>query len=128
MIPKVLNLSKLCEKGAKGVKEYELVGGVLQDEEDYIAIVKNAAITDPEDEDAWKLMESEEIIPMTESDALDFLKGEGDGAPCGTILAYRRCDDQTELKQLLSDIIISQVSGTLDADTDFYYEEEEVIE
>lgn len=128
-IPKVLDLRKYCEKTVKGPTTYELVGGVLHDEDDYVALLKNPNVDDPEDDDAWMLMESEEIIPMTENDALDFLKGEDEAAPCGTIVVYRRCDDgQPELKQLLSDIIISQVSGSLDSvNTDFYYEEE-VIE
>lgn len=129
IIPKNLDLRKYCERTVKGPTQYELVGGVLHDEDDYVALLKNPNVNDPDDENAWMLMESEEIIPMTESDALDFLKGEDEGAPCGTILAYRRCDNgQPDMKRLLSDIIISQVSGSLDsADTGFYYEEE-VIE
>lgn len=127
-IPKILNLTKYCEKNLKGSKEYQLVGGVLHDEGDYVALIKNLSIEDPDDEDAWKLMESEEIIPMTESDALDFLGGEDEDTPCGTVLVYQRCGDQTEMKQLLSDIIISQVSGTLDAEHEVYYEEEVIEE
>lgn len=126
-VPTRLDLTKLCENSIKGTREYELVGGILHDEGDYVALLKNTTIEDPEDEAAWTLMESEEVIPMTESDALDFLKGEDEGSPCGTMAVYRRCDNHPELTQLLSDIIISQVSGTLDANTDFYYEEE-VIE
>jgi hypothetical protein len=128
-IPKLLDFKKYCEKTIKGATEYELIGGLLHDEDDYVALLKNPNVDDPEDEDAWMLMESEEIIPMTESDALDFLKGEDEGAPCGTLVVYRLCDNgQPEMKRLLSDIIISQVSGSLDsAGEDFYYEEE-VIE
>ena len=156
-IPKILDISKVCasttrtsassQRNTKS-RQYELVAGILvDDEEDYVAILKNFAITDPEDEHAWKLMESEEVIPMTESDVLDFLKGEGSGndgnedeeedeaedeggAPCGTVLVYQRCDEQqnstNEMNQILSDIIISHVSGTLDTanDSEYYYEEE----
>jgi hypothetical protein len=126
-IPQKLDVSKLCASSVKGGKEYELVGGILHDEDDYVALLKNQAISDPDDDDAWKLMESEEIIPMTERDGLEFLKGEGEGAPCGTVLVYRRCDDHKEMNQLLSDIVIPNGSGTLNARADFYYEEE-VIE
>lgn len=129
-IPKKLDVRKYCEKTVKGPTEYELIGGILHDEDDYVALLKNTNVEDPEDDDAWMLMESEEIIPMTENDALDFLKGEDEGAPCGTMLVYRRCDgDQPEMKRLLSDIVISQVSGSLDssAGSEFYYEDE-VIE
>eukprot|EP00934_Nitzschia_sp_Nitz4_P000986 Nitzschia sp. Nitz4//scaffold241_size29735//24921//26150//NITZ4_008031-RA/size29735-processed-gene-0.10-mRNA-1//-1//CDS//3329543790//986//frame0 len=126
-IPKLLDLTKLCEKTLKGSKEYELVGGMLHDEGDFVAILKNPTVQDPEDDEAWFLMESEEVIPMTEADALDFLKGEEEGSPCGTMAIYRRKDDHAELTKLLSDIVIAQVSGSLDTNSDFYYEEE-VIE
>jgi hypothetical protein len=126
-IPKRLDVSKLCASNTvRGSKEYELVGGILvDDEEDYVAILKNGAVDDPKDEDSWKLMETEEVIPMTESDVFDFLRGE-EGGPCGTVLVYKRCDDtcHKEMNQLLSDIIISHLSGTLDAKTEIYYEEE----
>jgi hypothetical protein len=56
-IPKRLNLSKLCSlKAIKGGKKYELVRGVLHDgEDDYVAILKNLAVKDPEDEEAWEI-------------------------------------------------------------------------
>ncbi|KAL3912258.1 MAG: hypothetical protein SGARI_001256 [Bacillariaceae sp.] len=66
---------------------------------------------------------------MSETDVLEFLKGEGGAegdAPCGTMAIYRRVDPEchNEMNQLLSDIIISQVSGTLSSTADFYIEEE----
>jgi hypothetical protein len=144
-IPKRLDVSKLCgasttrtsasSQRSTSSRQYELVAGILvDDEEDYVAILKNFDVSDPEDEEAWKLMETEEVIPMTESDVLDFLKGEGEneGGPCGTVLVYQRCDDNqsstVEMNQILSDIIISHVSGTLDGASPDYYYEEEVIE
>lgn len=156
---------------------YELVGGALYDEGEYIAVLKdfaavaaaeekkshnnknNADDSNDEDEDeTWKLMESEETIPMSESDVLEFLKGEGIDAdddaddsddddeddeeygPCGTLAVYKLRSPPSsttttifdEMNQLLSDIVISQVSGSLSSKTDFYIEEEifeeEIIE
>lgn len=123
--PKKLDLSKLCTSDVTGSKEYELYGGVLYDDEDYVAVLKNAAIDDPEEEGAWQLMESEEIIPMEEGDILEFLKGEGGEGPCGTLAVYRSCNNSIHKKmdQILSDIIISHVSGVLNAKSDYYYEE-----
>jgi hypothetical protein len=123
--PKKLNLSKLCSSDLKGSKEYELCGGILYDDEDYVAVLKNPAVDDPEEEGAWQLMESEEIIPMEESDIFEFMKGEGEEGPCGTLAVYKRCDESTlqKMNQILSDIIISHVSGVLHAQTEFYYEE-----
>lgn len=180
-IPATLNVTKLCSrkkiKGANQPTEaiYELVGGALYDEGEYIAVLKdfsavaaaeennnsssnakNAGGDDDDDEDeTWKLMESEETIPMSESDVLEFLKGEGadddtedddddsedeeDFGPCGTLAVYKLKESENsktptvfdEMNQLLSDIVISQVSGTLNSKTDFYIEEEfeeEIIE
>eukprot|EP00980_Cylindrotheca_fusiformis_P002918 scaffold678_cov98-Cylindrotheca_fusiformis.AAC.2 len=130
--PKRLDLSKLCTPDFKGKnKEYELCGAVLYDDGDYVAALKNPAIEDPEEEGAWQLMESEEIIPMEEEDILEFLKGEGGGeGPAGTLAVYKRCHEPTHTKMndVLSDIIISQASGKLNAQSDFYYEEEVVEE
>ena len=126
-IPKCLDLTNLCvPKDVKGSTEYELVGGILHDgEEDYVAILKNPSVKDPEDERAWKLLESEEVIGMTESDVFDFLQGEEEG-PCGTVVVYRRCHEEShkEMNNVLSDIIISHVGGTLEANAEVYYEEE----
>lgn len=127
IIPTTLDMRKYCDKTVPNTK-FELVAGVLHDEGDYIALIRNSLATDKEDEEAWMLMESEEVIPMTEHDALDFLQGEDQESPCGTIAIYRRCEDGAELKSLLSDIIISQVSGSLDSASDGFYYEEEVIE
>ena len=123
--PKTLDMSKFCADNIKGSKEYELCAGILYDDEDYVAVLKNPAITDPEEEGSWQLMESAEIIPMTEDDILEFLKGEGGEPPLGTLAVYKRCDEQVhkDMNQVLSDIIISHVSGELNAQTDFYYEE-----
>lgn len=123
--PKKLDLSKLCSSDVKGSKEYELCGGILYDDEDYVAVLKNAAIDDPEEEGAWQLMETEEIIPMEESDIFEFMKGEGEEGPCGTLAVYKRCHESTHQKMndVLSDIIISHASGKLNAQSDFYYEE-----
>jgi len=181
-IPSILDLTKLCSKknnksnSMTMPKEavYELVGGALYDEGEYIAVLKdfaavaaaeekkshnnknNADDSNDEDEDeTWKLMESEETIPMSESDVLEFLKGEGIDAdddaddsdeddeeygPCGTLAVYKLRSPPSsttttifdEMNQLLSDIVISQVSGSLSSKTDFYIEEEvfeeEIIE
>ena len=91
--------------------------------------VKEKDDSDDEDDEAWKLLETEEVIPMSETDVLEFLKGEGGAegdAPCGTMAIYRRVDHDChdKMNQLLSDIIISQVSGTLISNADFYVEEE----
>lgn len=72
-------MSKLCVKELfkekVGNTKYELIGGILNDgEEDYVAVVRNPSVEDPEDDDAWKLMESEEIIGMAENDVLIFCK------------------------------------------------------
>lgn len=147
VIPLTLDISKLCDSSAipkKENKKYELVGGVLYDEGDYVPVIRDESrVTkmaksredeggdgdDQDDDEAWKLLETEEVIPMSESDVLEFLKGdasaEGD-APCGTMAIYRRVDTacQDEMNQLLSDIIISQVSGTLTSTADYYIEEE----
>ena len=133
-IPKRLDVSKLCVKELfkekVGNTKYELIGGILHDgEEDYVAVVRNPSVEDPEDDDAWKLMESEEIIGMAESDVFDFLQGEGEGDPCGTVLVYQRCGEEPhqEMNQLLSDIVLSQISGKLEysgTNAEFYYEEE----
>jgi hypothetical protein len=147
-IPLTLDVSKLCDTTAISKKEnkmYELVGGMLYDEGDYVPVLrdegraakreKKSDLDDDEEEEedneAWKLLETEEVIPMSESDVLEFLKGEGSGdAPCGTMAIYRRVDTacQDEMNQLLSDIIISQVSGTLTSTADFYIEEEIIEE
>jgi hypothetical protein len=154
VIPATLNVTKLCDPSEipkSTSKEYELVGGVLYDEGDYVPVLRDesrAAASKTaagaaanktkdsvgedddadEDDEAWKLLETEEVIPMSESDVLEFLKGEGEAgdAPCGTMAIYRRKDAacHEEMNQLLSDIIISQVSGTLKSNADFYYEEE----
>ncbi|KAG7366564.1 hypothetical protein IV203_029234 [Nitzschia inconspicua] len=141
LIPLTLDVTKLCDPTVipkTESKEYELVGGVLFDEGDYVPVlrdegrvatkVKNGDNEEDEDDEAWKLLETEEVIPMSESDVLEFLKGEGaeSDAPCGTMAIYRRVDKacQDEMNQLLSDIIISQVSGTLNSTAEFYIEEE----
>lgn len=126
--PKKLDLSKLCTADVTGSKEYELYGGVLYDDNDYVAVLKNSAIEDPEEEGAWQLMESEEIIPMEEGDILEFLKGEGGEGPCGTLAVYRSCDKSIHkrMDNILSDIIISHVSGVLSTKSSYYYEEEVV--
>jgi hypothetical protein len=146
-IPLTLNISKLCDVMAipKTVnKEYELVAGILFDEGDYVPVLRdegrvakkenkgtntsNVGDDEEEDDEAWKLLETEEVIPMSESDVLEFLKGEGGAgdAPCGSVAIYRRVDVacHDEMNQLLSDIILSQVSGTLTSTADFYIEEE----
>ena len=173
-IPATLNVTKLCsKKKIKGANQpteaiYELVGGALYDEGEYIAVLKDFSAvvaaeekkdsdSDEEEDETWKLMESEETIPMSESDVLEFLKGEGadddnddddndddddgeeDYGPCGTLAVYKLKQPEIsktpsifdEMNQLLSDIVISQVSGTLNSKTDFYIEEEyeeEIIE
>jgi len=189
-IPSTLNLTKLLKKSGNhtptlpSTAVYELVGGALYDEGEYIAVLKddhevivaeerrastiiqnglenivdpsNGSITDDDDEEeTWKLMESEETIGMSESDVLEFLKGEGnnddegsdndeeeDFGPCGTLAVYKlkippSNTKQTifdEMNQLLSDIVIAQVSGKMSrtSQTDFYIEEEvyeeEIIE
>jgi hypothetical protein len=149
LIPLTLDVSKLCDATAipKTVnKQYELVAGILFDEGDYVPVLRDEGRVanndmgkkkegkddedneEEEDDEAWKLLETEEVIPMSESDVLEFLKGEGGAgdAPCGTMAIYRRVDRscQEEMNQLLSDIIISQVSGTLTSTADFYIEEE----
>mmetsp|Transcript_10900 Transcript_10900/g.27620 ORF Transcript_10900/g.27620 Transcript_10900/m.27620 type:complete len:288 (-) Transcript_10900:1635-2498(-) len=64
---------------------------------------------------------------------------EDDYGPCGTLAVYKLKQPEAsktpsifdEMNQLLSDIVISQVSGTLNSKTDFYIEEEyeeEIIE
>lgn len=123
--PQKLDLSKLCTSDVTGSKEYELYGGVLYDDGDYVAVLKNVSIEDPGEEGAWQLMESEEIIPMEEGDILEFLKGEGGEGPCGTLAVYRSCNESIHKKmdQILSDIIISHVSGVLNTKSDYYYEE-----
>jgi hypothetical protein len=144
-IPLTIDVSKLCDSSAipkKKSKMYQLVGGILYDEGDYVPVLRDdgrAALTtkggeekedsdEEEDDEAWKLLETEEVIPMSETDVLEFLKGEGaqGDAPCGTMAIYRRVDPacHDEMNQLLSDIIISQVSGTLNSTADFYIEEE----
>jgi len=168
-IPATLDLTKLCKKGSKTKlpKEaiYELVGGALYDDGEYVAVLKDltaAALAEEkktnggggddsdDEEETWKLMEAEETISMTESDVLEFLKGEGDdeddsddeGGPCGTVAVYKlRLPSTTtkatnnifkEMDSLLSDIVISQISGSLNSKNDFYIEEEiyeeEIIE
>jgi hypothetical protein len=146
-IPKELDVTKYCAPGtltsANGnMAKYALVGGILYDEEDYVAILKNPnynSTSEDEDENGdqeeeeienWNLLETEEVIPMTETDVMGFLKGE-EGGVCGTVLVYSTLHQpsHTEMNQLLSDIIISHVSGKLDSKADFfYYEEEEWIE
>jgi hypothetical protein len=159
-VPPILNVSKICDNNAirkTEIKEYELVGGMLFDEGDYVPVLrdegrrlqrlqrqKNAKETneqdndddndddDDDDDEAWKLLETEEVIPMSEADVLEFLKGDADAdgdAPCGTLAIYRRKDPAAleEMNNLLSDIIFSQVSGTLNSNAD-YYIEEEIIE
>jgi len=131
-------VSKLCVKELfkekVGNTKYELISGILHDgEEDYVAVVRNPSVEDPEDDDAWKLMEPEEIIGMAESDVFDFLQGEGEGDPCGTVVVYRRCGEEPhqEMNQLLSDIVLSQISGKFEysgTNTEFYYEEEMIDE
>jgi hypothetical protein len=146
LIPLTLDVSKLCDTTAipKTVnKVYELVAGILFDEGDYVPVLRDEGRVekkvvgekegnDEEDDEAWKLLETEEVIPMSESDVLEFLKGEGGAgdAPCGTMAIYRRVDPacQDEMNQLLSDIIISQVSGTFTSTADFYIEEEVIEE
>jgi hypothetical protein len=66
---------------------------------------------------------------MTQEDVLEFLRGgeeggEGGGV-CGTVLVYKTTNAKAlkSSDQLLSDIIISHVSGKLDTKVDFYYEE-----
>ena len=127
IVPTTLDVRRYCDKSVVGTK-FELVAGVLHDEGDYVALLRNPNVSNKNDDDAWMLMESEEVIPMTETDALDFLQGDDEGAPCGTLVVYRRCDDGSTLKSLLSDIIISQISGSLDSATDEFYYEEEVID
>jgi hypothetical protein len=127
IVPTTLDVRKYCDKSVVGTK-FELVAGILHDEGDYVALLRNPNVNDKNDDEAWMLMESEEVIPMTETDALDFLQGDGEGAPCGTLVVYRRCDDGSKLKSLLSDIIISQISGSLDSASDDFYYEEEVID
>jgi len=158
---------------------YDLVGGALYDEGESIAVLKDFAAAsiaeekklnnnnnnnnddseDDEEDETWNLMEHEENIPMSESDVLEFLKGEGNDSddedddddehgPCGTLAVYKlrspapsssstsknkqQHDIFDEMNQLLSDIVISQVSGSLNSKTDFYIEEEiyeeEIIE
>jgi hypothetical protein len=147
-IPLELDVSKLCapqNQTTPGSKRYELIAGILYDEEDYVAILKNESIpvphkksnknkddnndNDDEEVENWNLMETEEVIPMTETDVLEFLRGE-EGGVCGTVVVYRRCDNAglKEMNQLLSDIIISHVRGVLDSKADFYYEEEVIEE
>lgn len=132
--PKTLDLSKLCDDNIKGSKEFELCAGVLYDDDDYVTVLRNSAIISPEEEGAWQLMEQEEVIPMTEDDILEFLRGEGGEGPCGTLAVYKRCHERThnDMNQVLSDIIISHVSGVLNVKKSFYYEEEvmeeEIIE
>jgi hypothetical protein len=126
IIPTMLDVRKYCDKSVSCTK-FELVAGVLHDEGDYVALIRNTNVSD-KDEDAWMLMECEEVIPMTEHDAMDFLQGDDEGTPCGTLVVYRRCNDEAKLTSLLSDIIISQVSGSLDSASDEFYYEEEVIE
>ena len=160
MIPPVLDVTKICDaklqqqqrqSTKKDVTKYQLVGGILYDQDDdsYVAVVRNLQVVDPFDDEAWMLLEREEVIPMSEPDVLEFLKGNGNGngddegngdeggeedgesSPCATCVVYKRQNEtcQKELDQLLSDIIISQVSGKLDSRSDYYYyEEEEIIE
>ena len=196
-IPLTLDLSDYClpKSRATQASTFTLVGGILFDEEDYVAILKKpilpqssttpttttstsnstnrskendrttsstaaaAATTttkkekqetsgdneddnnkeeeeqeednddDEEEEDDpvedWNLLEAEEVIPMTQDDVLEFLQGE-DGGVCGTVLIYKtdQSKPHQQLDQLLSDIIISHVSGKLSAHAEFYYEEE----
>jgi len=183
-VPATLDLTKLCAKqrggGGGGGKStlpqpalYDLVGGALHDDGEYVAVLKDfAAVAEAEERKAaagggdgddsdddeeeeeietWKLLESEESIPMQESDVLGFLKGEGNDdddeededsddehGPCGTLAVYKlraaASSSSTttttifdEMNHLLSDIVISQVSGALNSKTD-YYIEEEIIE
>ena len=143
-IPVDLDTGTFCAPGCKN-RKFNLVGGILYDDDDYVAILKNPNVAadksksssvddkedaneDEEEIEDWNLMETDEIIPMTQDDAIEFLKGgdEGGGGVCGTVLVYKTTNT-TELKssdQLLSDIIISHVSGKLDSKIDFYYEEE----
>jgi hypothetical protein len=139
-IPKELDVTKYCVPGTtKGnMAKYALVGGILYDEDDYVAILKNPnsnTISEEENGDQdeevenWNLLETEEVIPMTETDVMEFLKGE-EGGVCGTVLVYSTLHESshTGMNQLLSDIIISHVSGKLDSKADFYYEEEWIEE
>ena len=152
-IPVTLDVAKYCTTTCKN-RQFQLVGGVLFDDDHYVAILKNSNIVakakksnddttiktttssddDDEGDDAepiedWNLMETDEVIPMTQEDAVEFLRGGDDGGGggvCGTVLVYKTTNEK-ELKssdQLLSDIIISHVSGKLDSKVDFYYEEE----
>jgi hypothetical protein len=159
-VPMELDVGPYCVSGCQN-RKFQLVGGILYDDEDYVAILKNPLVValphqaskgeqmktegpdksqdddneDDEDEplEDWNLMETDEVIPMTQEDVLEFLRGgeeggEGGGV-CGTVLVYKTTNVKA-LKsndQLLSDIIISHVSGKLDTKVDFYYEEE-VIE
>lgn len=200
-IPSQLDISKLVSPECKKKYQnnailYELIGGVLYDDGDYVAVLRDPAREkkqetnnsrnndtssnssdtknenekgeeeyDDEDDEAWKLMESEEVIPMSESDVLEFLKGEGNDeinnddsdvdsdeeefGPCGTMAVYKLVASPLpssssssaskqlqqkpkvfeEMNTLLSDIILSQVSGKLeDTGTTEYYIEEEIIE
>lgn len=139
-IPNELDVTKYCAPGiAKGnMAKYALVGGILYDEEDYVAILKNPNFNSTSEEENgdqdeeienWNLLETEEVIPMTETDVMEFLKGE-EGGVCGTVLVYSTVHEPShiEMNQLLSDIIISHVSGKLDSKVDFYYEEEWIEE
>ena len=135
-IPSVLDVSKYCKGVNKGTK-YTLVGGILYDEGDYVAILKNPNPPPPEEAgdevEDWNLFETEEVIPMSEADVVEFLKGEEEGGVTGTVAVYSTTEPQIheEMNQVLSDIIISHVSGTINSSVDFYFEEEiieEVIE
>lgn len=182
-VPPLLDMSRLCAPQRPlpqpSSSLYRLVGGILLDEGDYVAVLRDEDVKDDENENAWKLMETDEVIPMSQGDVLDFLKGgdgtntgggddnrsdsehhdgdgDGDGddendegscsaapaAPCGTLAVYRRVTagdnnnknnnnidpDGEVMNRLLSDIILSEVSGTVDSEVDYYYYEEEVIE
>ena len=87
-ISATLDLTKLCSKKCQGLNQeavYELVGGALYDEGEYIAVLKdfsavaaveeknrsssktaNSSVSEDDEEETWKLMESEETIPMSE--------------------------------------------------------------
>ena len=161
-IPVTLDVTKYCTSTCQN-RQFQLVGGILYDDDNYVAILKNSNIVnnnnksktdetitkttnsssendddddkgegdnddDTEPIEDWNLMESDEVIPMTQEDAVEFLRGgdDGGGGVCGTVLVYKTINEK-ELKssdQLLSDIIISHVSGKLDSKVDFYYEEE----
>ncbi|VEU41115.1 unnamed protein product [Pseudo-nitzschia multistriata] len=194
-VPPTLDLTRLSEgQSHPGPVLYDLVGGALCDEGDYVAVLKDHAAAaalaerqvasnknsnnekdndpkngegsdsdDDEEDETWKLIEAEETIPMSELDVLEFLKGEGndddseeedddsdsddEGGPCGTLAVYRLRTEAVssssfslqrhlpqnetvfdEMNRLLSDIVLSQVTGSLDSLSTDYYIEEEIYE